>query len=184
MSTQSEIRARLADIARSQVGACETEGPNLGPRVRLYQGATWKSPGSWAYCASFVAWCLQRWLEDPEARALVGAPDDPRRRENWRFREPGARLILWWARRRGLKVLGPGDALEPGDIVVYDFRGRDGVGDHCGIVAALETDTGRIEVIEGNTDAQGSREGDGVWPRERARAQVLEAVRLQPADMA
>lgn len=183
MTPAEETRAGLARVARTQVGFCETEGPNLGPRIRLYQGATWKSPGAWYYCAAFVSWCLQEWLRAPDARGLVGAPNDPGRRDNWRFREPGARLLLWWARRRGLRVLGPSDTLEPGDIVVYDFHGKDGIGDHCGIVAAPETDGGLLpEVIEGNTDAEGSRDGDGVWPRERQRASVLEAVRLESVD--
>lgn len=173
----------MAELARAEVGFAETEGANSGPRIRAWQAATWKPPGPWPYCAAFVAWCLQKWLLEPSHRILVGAPDEPGGLERWRFREPGARMLPTWAVRRGLRILQPGAPLEPGDLVVFDFRARDGVADHCGIVAAPETTEG-IETIEGNTDAEGSREGDGVWPRLRRREQVLCAVRLEVTDNA
>ena len=51
----------------------------------------------------------------------------------------------------------------PGDIVTYLPRLS-----HIGIVADDYTGNHLVGTIEGNTNAAGGREGDGVWPKVRA----------------
>jgi hypothetical protein len=59
--------------------------------------------------------------------------------------------------------------LRPGDIVVFTFS-------HIGIV---DQDLGdRFTTIEGNTNRAGSREGDGVYCKNRLDQQIRSIIRI------
>jgi hypothetical protein len=147
----------LADIALSQVGVREV-GRNGGAAVRRYQSATDLPPGNWPWCAAFVCWVIQQWLLHPGVVEWLDLKTTTP--EKWRPRTARAYGFLDWAkaRPRTCTIIGPRDRALVGDIVVYDFS-------HIGIVTAYNGNS--INPVEGNTNAMGSREGDGVWCKSR-----------------
>jgi hypothetical protein len=60
------------------------------------------------------------------------------------------------------------DEPEPGDVFVIDHG--HGLG-HVGFVESFRPD-GLLVTVEGNTNPEGSREGDGVYRRTRRREEV------------
>jgi hypothetical protein len=151
------LRLRVLEIAQAEVGTRE-DGKNSGLRVRAYQRATWLEPGPWPWCAAFVSWCLMQAI-GPQTK----------HEGKWRCRD--ARAYGWedWAAKRGITMLDETADLLPGDIITFDFS-------HIGIV---ESDEGqKVVTIEGNTNAEGSREGDGVYRKVRARHLIRKVIRL------
>lgn len=144
------------------------DGPNSGERIWWYQESTITSPGDWPWCAAFVSKCLQL------AIAYDGkpAPDQHKDRSLQSWRCKSARAYDWetWAAARGLQILDETAPLRPGDIVTFDFS-------HIGIVEA-ESGPNKVITIEGNTNADGSREGDGVYRRTRKRSLIRRVIRL------
>lgn len=142
-------------IAVEQVGTKEV-GSNGGPAIRKYQAATWLEPGSWPWCAAFVCWCFREAakITDPGIKR-------PQTAGAWDFER--------WAKKAGAKLIKPGASPKPGDIVVFEFS-------HIGIV-----DRNRVELrtIEGNTNEEGGREGDGVYRRVRKMSQVRSLIRIE-----
>jgi len=161
----------LSTIALAQVGARES-GNNGGPDVRRYQAATTLPPGPWPWCAAFVCWCLRYWIADPESarwlRLRVTTPDA------WRPKTARAFGLIDWARARPVtvQILPESARARPGDVVVFDFS-------HTGIV--VDDTPHWVRTVEGNTDAGGSREGDGVWQKQRSRALVQVFLRIHPS---
>ena len=162
-----DLAKRLVDIAQGEVGVRE-EGPNTGSRVIIYQMSTSLSPGPWPWCAAFVSWCVREWvmrMTDAE-RTRIGALDGP---IGWRCNS--ANVYDWekWAVNRRLKLFEEDQPMQPGDIVTFDFG-------HIGIVK--EDHGPQFVSIEGNTNDQGSREGDGVYVRRRARSLIRKIIRI------
>lgn len=175
----SEFVRVLFDYAFNEIGVRE-ETRNAGTRIREYQTATSLGEGVYPWCAAFTAWCLKKTLEVPGVEKLLRKEGIIRPEVNirtWRCRS--ARAFDWipWARKNNLLVIP--DAVElakKGDIVVYDFS-------HIGIVAIDQLSTEKhIVAIEGNTNSQGLRDGDGVYARQRpAVANVITAyIRILP----
>ena len=169
MATKAE-REELAFIALEEVGVQEEGGNNCGPRVRMYQAATWLKPAAWPWCAAFVDWCVMMWLPLlPEA--------SPETKKGWRPQTAGAVGLERWAKSKGLKVLKRDAAVESGDIVVFDMS-------HCGIAVSDCAKGAPIKTVEGNTGSAGKRDsetGDGVWKKTRDRALVRSIIRLERA---
>ena len=167
---------KLADIALAEVGVLEVGGNNCGKRIREYQLATDLRPlGPWAWCAAFVCWAMEQWLDDAESRAWLrlkrSTPED------WRPTTAAAYGLTTWAKTRPntTRVLTENDKAMPGDLVTYDFS-------HCGIL--IEDRGGSIVVVEGNTNGKGERDslsGDGVWRKVRSRQLVRNFVRIRPS---
>lgn len=150
---------RLAAVAEAEVGQRE-QGVNGGPRVRMYQSATWLAPAAWPWCAAFVCWCYA------EAQKLVPVPiDRPRTAGAWDFER--------WARESGANLLKPArERARRGDIVVFTFS-------HIGIVVEDQVRYGaRLVTVEGNTNGDGEREGDGVYRKHRKQSQVRSLIRV------
>lgn len=150
----------LARVALGEVGTRE-EGHNGGPRVREYQAATWYEGGPWPWCAAFVCWCFR------EAMTAVQPGIQ-------RPTTPGAWAFEKWARKAGAELIKPvGEKLaKRGDIVVFTFS-------HVGIVCEDQLEPGDyIKTVEGNTNAAGAREGDGVWQKSRKAKHVRSLIRL------
>ena len=165
---------RLATIAESQVGVRES-GRNSGVDVRKYQEATNLEERGFAWCAAFVDWCIMEWLKEPEVVAWLGLK--VRTPEEWRPKTALAWGFLNWAKDRPntTDVLTPSDKAQAGDIVMFTFS-------HVGIVVS---DNGRtIQTVEGNTNEEGSREGDGVYYRTRNKSLVRRYVRITPSRRA
>jgi hypothetical protein len=165
------MHKELIRIARAEVGVREVGGPNRGPRVEVYQRATWLDGTGWPWCAAFVCWDMREWLRTPEGIAYLG----PKKPEEWRLRDPSAFGALGWARARKLSI---GRSPSAGAIVVFDFNGPKSGGGHIGLVSEVLTD-GRFRTIEGNTGADGGRDGDGVWEKVRTVDTVVGFIHLR-----
>ena len=160
----------MVDIARTQVGVVEKGGNNKGPEVQKYQSATWLAGTGWAWCAAFICWLFE------EAEKVL----EPKSGWQLPFREPdtaGAWDFENWAKGKygpvpGVKLLKPanGDKIQAGDILIYTFS-------HIGIAEAGQTGT-TVRTIEGNTNSEGSREGDGVYEKTRKVSQVRSFIRI------
>ena len=144
-----------ADLQVREVG-----GMNRGAKVEEYQRAAALGPGD-PWCAAFVAWCVMT------SRQATTAP-------TW---TSGSAITTW---QKGSKRAGadasttpnsPGyqSKVKPGWVWVRakDPKGASDaarglwVQGHCGIVVAV--DAVGFHTVEGNTNAAGSRDGDGVY---------------------
>lgn len=162
----------LVTLAEAEVGVTERGGNNRGPRIAHYQAATNLAPGPWPWCAAFVAFILREWLRDPRVRWELNLSSD-KEVEVWRCKS--ARAYDWerWGTRiHRAQVFDENTLARAGDFVIFDFS-------HIGIVAEdQDRHQSPIITIEGNTNAQGSREGDGVWKKTRKPQVVRSYVRL------
>jgi uncharacterized protein (TIGR02594 family) len=130
-------RERLVAVARGELGVREV-GTNKGPRVEEYLGSVGLK-GGFAWCSAFVYWCFSQTREpgkDIECPRTAGA------------------LAMWEKAESHQRRLTP----TIGSVFVL-AKGK-GLG-HVGIVEQIHED-GRVTSIEGNTNAEGSREGDCV----------------------
>lgn len=139
----------------------EEGGPNRGIKVEAYQRAAGLKPGD-PWCAAFVAWNVAT------AKGVAKAP-------SW---TSGSAITTWQRGSRKLEAAHKATPVEaealptkvaPGWIWVRASTAKDAaaaraggwVKGHCGIVVAV--DAVGFHTVEGNTNAAGSREGDGVW---------------------
>lgn len=147
----------LARIAALEVGVNETSR-NDSPRIREYWKAVesyndgWKQREPW--CAAFVSWCVKQ-----AAGAEMRCPGFAAVRDWLHWCEARADTVAWK------------DSL-PGDLVIYlpHFS-------HIGIMERTNTSSrtafpisrsfAECVTVEGNTNDEGSREGDGVYRRVR-----------------
>lgn len=150
----------IASLAEGEIGVHEIGGNNRG--VEKYQRATWLSVGAWPWCAAFVCWVVQQ--------AIAGktvAFDRPQTAGAWDFEN--------WARSQALKgvqLIKPALSsldIRRGDIVVFTFS-------HIGI--ATDTVSGHVKSVDGNTNDEGARDGDGVYEKTRAFSLVRSLIRL------
>jgi hypothetical protein len=162
VKTGLEVVDSLLAVAAAEADAKirEVGGANKGSRVEEYQRAVSLRPGD-PWCAAFVAWCMMQsrgWLAPPA----------------WCS---GSAITTW---QKGSRKAGPAASCTP---LFNDYRGRIGAGwiwvrakdeagatearrgnwvqGHCGIVVAV--DSIGFHTVEGNTNAAGSRDGDGVY---------------------
>lgn len=153
--SQLPLIERALMLAAARVGERETNR-NSSTWVDLFLRAVGLAPG-YAWCASFVYWCLTEsgWPAEslPEKRRAAG-------------------VITWsrWAEERGLIVSEP----RRGDLMFW--LNRDGRTGHIGFITAVHGDV--LSTIEGNTDGEGSREGDGVYRKTRLLGGKIKAISL------
>jgi hypothetical protein len=161
--------SELVKIAQSQVGIRES-GSNSGLDIRKYQAATGLKPDNWPWCAAFICWSVKEWLADPLVEEWLGLK--VMTPEQWRPKTARAYGFLPWAKDRPktTSILRPEDRAEPGDIVFYTFS-------HVGLVVSAKD--GVLHTIEGNTNGEGSREGDGVYAKTRSVKIVRGYVRIK-----
>jgi len=144
-----EKRDCLRELYLSQVGVREYGGENRGPEVKKYLNAVGLDEG-YPWCAAFVSWCFQQ----VEIKAPVSA---------W---VPSFAL-------RDKMVYKQGKVLKRlpkyGDVLLIWYKklkrpAHIGFIDHWG-----ET---WIMSVEGNTNKDGSREGNGVYRKRRLKRQI------------
>jgi hypothetical protein len=170
MSTLS-LRERLIAIARRDFGAEETS-PNRGPAIEKFWPATSYPEGYHErapYCAAAVCYWVREWLKDPDVLSALGKT--AAQAEQWRCQSPAAFGWEKWAYDRHVKIFKPGSGtiLHTGDIVIFTFS-------HIGLL--YDDAPGTLYTIEANTNASGSREGDGIWQKTRPLKHVRSFVRL------
>jgi len=140
------VRQQIVDIARSQIGVREV-GNNAGPRVEHYQRLVGIRKGD-AWCMAFTYFCF-----DSAGVYVVKSGWVP----SW---FPKAKLVV----RQGYEIQQP----LPGDVggLYYRRLGRYAHG------FIIEKWGNVVLTIEGNTNAQGARDGNGVWRRRRLKSQI------------
>lgn len=121
----------------------EVGGANRGPRVEEYLHSVGLGPGN-PWCAAFVNWCLRQ-------AGFLGGPMS------------GAGAVRYWskwANDRG-RLLSGGKFAKRGDL--FCWLNANGTG-HIGFVCETKVVAGVwwIRTIEGNSNENGSREGDRV----------------------
>lgn len=134
--------SRLVKVAASQVGVLEVpRGTNRGPQVDAYNLTCGKDMLGAPWCASFTRWCM--WQID--IRSV-----------------PGAWSPSWYEAKRKIQP----NEVKAGDqgLIYFQTLGR-----YAHVVAAVETVRRReVTTIEGNSNAEGGRDGFGVFRRVRA----------------
>jgi hypothetical protein len=160
------LAKEIVRIAKAEVGVREIRDTNCGVRVDEYKAATWLNPKKgWAWCAAFVCWVVR------EAMASAGVKQTktfkrPRTAGAWDFEN----WSLEQDSTTNTKKPHGGDIL-PGDIVVFTFS-------HIGIAVSSPNGEGIVKVVEGNTDAAGSREGGGVYLKSRHLSKIRSRIRF------
>lgn len=142
-------RQQLQQIYQSQIGVKEQGGANRGKQVEQYLASVGLGSG-YPWCAAFVSWCFQQ--VDVKHPRSAWVPSYARTQN------------LIFQRGKFIKRLPrPGDVL----MIWYAQLKRPA---HIGFVERWQ-DTWVI-TVEGNTNADGSREGDGVYRKRRLQRQV------------
>lgn len=147
-------RWHLLSVAEGEIGVRE-ESRNSGKEIEKYWKATDYPEGMEnrePWCAAFVSWCVQRANSEvvlPRGRAAVHA---------W---------VVWG--HATSRIVAAANAL-PGDVVCFVFS-------HIGIVKCAPS-RGMIWSVDGNTNRNGSREGDCVSLKKRSLDSVLCVIRL------
>ncbi len=152
--------ALVASVAEKHVGERE-ESRNRSPFILRLWRETWADGGDYyegrePWCAAFVCWCIkQACAADTRLKVpFEMSPSVHSIAESLRhgIGRGGARIVPWREAQRG-------------DVITFlpSFS-------HIGIVD--ECCAGGLITIEGNTNDAGSREGDGVYRKQRAEALV------------
>ncbi|WP_240768706.1 hypothetical protein [Olivibacter sp. XZL3] len=147
-------RLRVKKIYDSQLGVREATGRNDGPQVEAYLAYTGLGKGH-AWCAAFVCWVLGR-AEVDNPKTAWAASLFPQDKLVW----PRAKALA-----RGSRTTNNEKPITKTSCVfgLY-FPSLKRIA-HCGFIDKW----GEKEVItvEGNTNDNGSREGDGVYRKRR-----------------
>lgn len=147
------LAIRALEIAETQLYVREKTGKNDGVEIKKYLNSV-GLPEGYAWCAAFVFWCFE------QAAIALNVP-------NPLVRTAG--VLNHWNNTKGQKIQ---KDPQPGDIFIMDY-GK-GLG-HMGIVSEVFSD--RVVTIDGNTNLQGSREGDGVYERSRLKSTIKGYIR-------
>lgn len=154
------LASKIVKVAESQVGVKETR-PNGGKMIAAYQSATWLPVGPWPWCAAFVCWCIKTAMSDEEYTFIRPATAGA-----WDFEK--------WCKsvdRSAILHKPHGGIIKKGDIVIFTFS-------HIGIAVADVDVQGIVQTIEGNTNSDGAREGDGVYRKRRNSSQIRSVIRF------
>jgi Putative peptidoglycan binding domain/CHAP domain len=134
------------EIAKSQLYVRELTGKNDGTEVEGYLRAVHLSKGH-PWCQAFVYWCFEQAAQRLERNNPVSCTG-------------GVLDCLTRERKEGTTIIY--DDPQPGDQGIMDFGHGHG---HTFLVT--ERHLNRVFSIEGNTNNDGSRDGDGVYERNR-----------------
>jgi len=148
MSRELFLR-RILETAQSEVGVREQPlGSNDGPRVRQYwQRTGYRFPVFWCMC--FLWWVIDEVCEELGVENLVPRSGD-------------CDTVEAWGAKRKILFKTP----QPGDLgFVTRSKGTDAY--HVFLVKEVHADY--LITIEGNSNAGGSNNGDGVYERRRER---------------
>lgn len=134
----------LQDVYLSQLGVREATGNNDGKEVEMYLRSTGLPKGN-PWCAAFVHWCLEE-------------VDIPNTVNAWSPTAENKKFIVFKLRQYHYEP-------EAGDVVTFYYANLGRIG-HTGFFNRKISDV-TYESVEGNTNSQSSREGNGVFKRFR-----------------
>jgi len=136
----------VIDKAASQLGAQEhPRGSNDGPEVRAYLASTGLGKGN-PWCAAFLTWCVKQIEKSTDQD--IAFPNTA-----------SCDVILAFAKTHEIRHTSP----EPGDVFLVLRTPTDAV--HTGFVRSVNGN--KFKTIEGNSNSDGSREGNAVVSNER-----------------
>lgn len=147
---QNTVRDDVLTTAANEVGVLEV-GNNRGARVEEYLAVTGLGGGN-PWCAAFVAW-----VYDSNGVAI---PRSAAWSPSW---FPSAKTV----HTRGVNEFN----YTAGDVFGIWYQSKKRVA-HVGLIVGDDGDF--VKTIEGNTNDEGSREGNGVWRRKRLKRQVYQ----------
>lgn len=144
------------DTARKYLGKQETAGANRGPLIDQWC-ADLSVPKGVYWCGVFVGHTL---IE------AYGLNDKATLRKALGFASPFYVDAAndWYQQSKTLQRVGI-DGVTPGDLFV--LLAADGRAEHIGFVITPPDEMRKFHTIEGNTNNGGSRNGDGVYERDR-----------------
>lgn len=143
---QEPIKPTLQEIYSSQIGVREATGKNDGPEVEMYLRSVGLGKG-YSWCSAFVKWSLDE-VEIPN-KINAWSPTAENRNH------------LVYSNRKLISDPIPGDVF----TIWYPRLKRIG---HTGFIDGKQNESIFI-TVEGNTNSQGSREGDGVYRKYRSK---------------
>jgi hypothetical protein len=147
MPTLAELAIQ---IALSYDGVREHGGNNCGPEVEMFQKSIGLEPGD-PWCAAFVCFCIQQAAENLGVKPSF---------------QYGGSVYKIWTRNPDLQLSAPTDNC----IFLLD-HGLSKKGTRIGhtgfCVAINQSHSETLETVEGNTNAAGSRDGDGCYHKSR-----------------
>lgn len=153
-----KIGTTALKYAIKELGKCEIpKGSNWGPDVKKYLNSVGIDfPASW--CMAFVHWCHQQAADEFKI-------------ENPMFHTGGC-MLQWAKRKLDFSVAVP----LPGDIFILSFP--HGLG-HTGIIESVsDANKGWIDTIEGNSNNDGSRNGEAVVRHRRELSKIFGYLRF------
>lgn len=148
------LRYRAIEVARTQLFVREKTGHNDGREVEEYLQSVGLGKG-YSWCQAFVYWCYQ---QSADALHITNPVTHT------------AGVLYHWQHTHGEK-LEPSRAIA-GDVFVMDFGNGEG---HTGMISEVRYDV--ITTIEGNTNIDGSRNGNGVYERSRNLSTIKGVIR-------
>lgn len=147
------LRLTTLEVARGYLGVRERGGENRGPEVTEFlRRANIHVPAPW--CAAYVNTCAEIGAE--KLGVLSPLEEVPLQAYVQSYYQHFSKLGF---------IVEPHEVM-PGDLFVlwYPHLKRYG---HIGFVKDIDVRRNRYTTIEGNTNAAGSREGDGVYSKTR-----------------
>lgn len=164
--TKPILPERIASIAESKIGLRESSKPNSGAEIREFLAADSYKPNAaddgYPWCAAFVCRIVEL--------AMLG--------RSWTFKRPttpGAWAFEAWSLAQDAStwlLKKPGKDIKRGDIVIFEFS-------HIGIAVGFPDKHGWVMCVEGNTNAAGSRDGDGVRLKRRHVSTIRSRIRFR-----
>ena len=149
----------LLGIARKQIGVSEAPPDSNNVRYNTWYYGREVMGRAYPWCMVFCQWVFdQAGVKLPQRTASCGD-------------------LMNAAKAAGCWVVRD---FRPGDVVIYDFSGRQKTTQHCGIVEQALPDYG-VQAIEGNTSQGGGSQDNGgmVCRKNRADKYIVGAVRPQ-----
>lgn len=134
----------MQDTYHSQIGVREKTGNNDGKEVEMYLKSTGLGKGN-PWCAAFVRWNF----DQCGVKTNISAYSPTAYSKN---------KIVW---KQGWKK-----DLKPGHVFTLYYQSKGRIG-HTGFVNDKVNDK-IVTTVEGNTNGEGSRDGDGVYKRKRS----------------
>jgi hypothetical protein len=140
--TKEDLRAKVAATYTAEIGVRETLGANDSPEIREYLKITnVKVPAAW--CAAFVSYCY-----------TVNGVNNPRSAWSPSYFTPKRCITVKTTPPLQADVFG----------VYYNNLKRIA---HIGFIDRWPRDSDHFITVEGNTNDNGSREGNGVYKKRR-----------------
>jgi hypothetical protein len=149
------VAEKIVEVAKGELGVCEIpKGSNRGKDVEKYLKSVGLG-GGYSWCMAFAKWCVDQACLDMGGKNPMVVT--------------GGVLNQWNRIGKSYKFNKP----KAGDIFIMDFGG--GLG-HTGIVESVEGNV--VNTIEGNSNDNGSREGDKVCRRHRGADKMKGFIRI------